>query len=207
MPKIVDKNEKMKRISDAALRVFRKLGYPRSRMVDIAAEAGIGKGTIYEYFNNKADILRFAFEQYFRIFSDGAIQTIMKENRPVDKLLALVDFSLRHAADWEDHCAVYVDYFGAARTDEEDRFSLVGMNEEMKRILRALIEEGQDAGEIDTEFNPMTGAELLLSMFDGVIFHRIFVGWGSDIDSVRKAAIRLITRGLLLGQSMDGSKG
>lgn len=197
MPKIVDKKEKARAISEAALKVFRKLGYPRTRMVDIANEAGIGKGTLYEYFKNKADIIRFAFEQYFSTFKTGAFQAMMKKSRPSEKLLALVDFSLSHAAEWEDHCAVYVDYFGAARTDEKDWFSLAGINDEMKRILKELIQEGQAAGEMDTQFNPVACAELLLSMFDGIIFHQIFVGWGSGRESIQKEAIRLITQGLL----------
>ncbi len=198
MPKIVDKEEKARAISNAALKVFRKLGYPRTRMVDIANEAGIGKGTLYEYFKNKADIIRFAFEQYFSTFKTSALQAMMKKSRPSDKLLALVDFSLSHVAEWEDHCAVYVDYFGAARTDEKDWFSLAGINDEMKRILKDLIEEGQAAGEMDTRFNPVACAELLLSMFDGIIFHQIFVGWGSGRESIQNEAIRLITQGLLL---------
>jgi len=64
---------------------------------------------------------------------------MIKESRSADKLLALVDFSLSHVTEWEDHCAVYVDYFGAARTDEKDWFSLAVINDEMKRILKELI--------------------------------------------------------------------
>jgi hypothetical protein len=131
---------------------------------------------------------------------------MMKKSRPSDKLLALVDFSLSHVAEWEDHCAVYVDYFGAARTDEKDWFSLAGINDEMKRILKDLIEKGQAAGEMDTRFNPVACAELLLSMFDGIIFHQIFVGWGSGRESIQNEAIRLITQGLLLTSSKHGKK-
>ncbi len=199
MPKIVDKKEKAKAIADAALIVFRERGYPHTRMVDIAIAAGMGKGTLYEYFKNKADILRFAFERYFSTFTQGAFQAMMQGTSPSDKLLALVDFSLRHAAEWEDHFALYVDYFVAARTNEKDWFSLAGINEEMKRILKHLIEDGQAAGEIDTEFDPVTCAEFLLAMFDGIIFHRIFVGYGSDRESIRNVSIKFIKHGLLLG--------
>ena len=94
-----------------------------------------------------------------------------------------------------------MDYFGTARTNEKDWFSLAGINEEMKRILKDLIEEGQTAGEIDSELNPVACAELLLAMFDGIIFHRIFVGYGSDRESIRDVSIQFIKRGLLLGRN------
>ena len=53
------------------------------------------------------------------------------------------------------------------------------------------------AGEVDTQFNPAACAELLLSMSDGIIFHRIFLGWGSGRESIQNQAMRLITQGLM----------
>lgn len=41
----------------AALRVFAKHGYGASRLEDVAAEAGVTKGTIYYYFKNKDALL------------------------------------------------------------------------------------------------------------------------------------------------------
>ena len=73
MPKIVDKKKKANAISDAALKVFRELGYNQTRMVDIAQMAGMGKGTLYEYFKDKAAILQFSFDQYFSVFSKGSL--------------------------------------------------------------------------------------------------------------------------------------
>ena len=179
MPKIVDKKEKSKAISNAALKVFRDIGYARTRMADISQAAGIGKGTLYEYFKNKADILRFAFEQYFNGFIEGALKTMSDEKSPTDRLLSLVEFSLNHTDEWEDHCAVYVDYFGEVRTEKEDFFSLARIYGETKTILKILIQEGQQAGEIDDELNPEATAEILLSLFDGIIFSRIFRGMGA----------------------------
>lgn len=197
MPKIVDKKEKARLISDAALKVFRDLGYARTRMVDISEAAGIGKGTLYEYFKNKADILRFAFEQYFSGFIEGALWAMSDEKGPSDRLLSLVEFSLNHTDEWEDHCAVYVDYFGEARTEKDDFFSLARIYEETRSILKTLIQEGQQAGEMDAELNPEATAEILLSLFDGIIFSRIFEGHGSSRELIKKTSLRIIENGLL----------
>ena len=82
MPKIVDKKKKAEAISDAALKVFREHGYNKTRMVDIAQMAGMGKGTLYEYFKDKADILRFAFDLYFSVFSEGILEAMMEKAKP-----------------------------------------------------------------------------------------------------------------------------
>ena len=103
MPKIVNKQKKSEDISRAALKVFRELGYHRSRMADIARAADVGKGTLYEYFKNKDDVLRFAFDSYFEFFKAGAMKAVASADDPADKLLALITFAVENTAEWESH--------------------------------------------------------------------------------------------------------
>ena len=201
MPKIVDKNKKAKAISDAALTVFREHGYYKTRMVDIAQTAGMGKGTLYEYFKDKADFLRFAFDQYFSVFSEGILEAMKAKIKPSEKILSLIDFALQHAAEWENHCAIFVDYFGAARTEAQKLFSLSDIYAEMKDILETLIKEAQSAGEIAEPFDPGAVAELLLSIYDGIILHKIFAGQEIKMDVLRKTTMTLITQGLFFRES------
>ncbi|MEA3499222.1 MAG: TetR/AcrR family transcriptional regulator [Campylobacterota bacterium] len=57
MPKIVDKIEKRKNIAKSTCNLFIQDGFVNISISQIAKVAGIGKGTIYEYFKNKEDIL------------------------------------------------------------------------------------------------------------------------------------------------------
>ena len=53
------KEEKQRRremILDAAGARFQRFGYSKTTMEEVAADAGISKGTIYIYFQNKEDI-------------------------------------------------------------------------------------------------------------------------------------------------------
>ncbi len=63
-------------------------------------------------------------------------------------------------------------------------------------MLTNLVSEGQAAGEIDKELDPAVVAELLVSVFDGIILHRVFEGQGADRESLRKATVTLIRNGL-----------
>ncbi|MBN1376645.1 MAG: TetR/AcrR family transcriptional regulator [Dehalococcoidia bacterium] len=49
--------ERQKQILDAALTVFSSRGFGESTVADIAAAAGIGVGTIYNYYKDKQDVL------------------------------------------------------------------------------------------------------------------------------------------------------
>ncbi|MFH1436796.1 MAG: TetR/AcrR family transcriptional regulator [Pseudomonadota bacterium] len=199
MPRLVDKKMKTAAIGGAAIKVFRRLGYHKARMADIAAEAGIGKGTLYEYFDNKADILRFEIERYFSAFESGAAEAMARVETPGQRLMSLVGFAFDHAAQWEDHCAVYVEYFGAARDSEAGHFSLFRIYAKMQGVIRALLEQGIDGGEISSAVDPVSTAELLVSVFDGVVLHGVFAGKGCGTEAMRKAAFRLISGGLLGG--------
>ena len=62
--KVVNKEHKVKSIAQAALGLFAQRGYAATRVEQIADSAGVGKGTIYEYFGTKADIFVAAIMQW-----------------------------------------------------------------------------------------------------------------------------------------------
>lgn len=195
MPKIIDRGKKTADISEAALKVFGDRGFSRTRMEDIAKEAGIGKGTIYEYFRDKVDILNYVVNQFFDAFLKGIIDVVETETKPAEKLLSLIDFALQNVAEWEDHCATYIEYFSSVREDE-GRFSLSGQYETMKKVIIDLVSECQKSGDIDGSFNPEAVAELLVSIYDGLIVHRLLEGRNMELELLRNTAMMVIKGGL-----------
>ena len=57
MPKIVNKEERRKEIALSCKKLFIEKGINALTIAEVAKTAGIGKGTIYEYFENKDDII------------------------------------------------------------------------------------------------------------------------------------------------------
>ncbi len=60
MPSTRENNKRTKRksILEAAFRLFSRNGYNQTSIEELAREAGIGKGTVYSYFQTKRDIVR-----------------------------------------------------------------------------------------------------------------------------------------------------
>jgi TetR/AcrR family transcriptional regulator, repressor for uid operon len=200
MPKIINKEEKTAEISEAALKVFRERGFSRTRMEDIANAAGIGKGTIYEYFKNKVDILHYVVDQFFNAFSQELINVVAREIKPAEKLMSFINFSLSNITEWEDHCAIYIEYFSSIR-NEEEKFLLSSQYEGMKEIIINLIGECQASGDIDRSFDPEVVAELLVSIYDGLIVHRMLEGKKIEMELLRKTSMMVIERGLFNSKS------
>src|SRR4029077_7946000 len=60
-------------ILDAALAVFAQKGYAAARMDDIAARAGVTKGTIYLYFENKEAVFKTLVRESLGAALDGVL--------------------------------------------------------------------------------------------------------------------------------------
>jgi AcrR family transcriptional regulator len=55
--KIIDKEQKRYDIARAAMEVFCERGFESASMSRVAGKAGVGKGTIYEYFPSKDELI------------------------------------------------------------------------------------------------------------------------------------------------------
>lgn len=95
------KESKRDLIMDAAIQVFSRKGYHHSKMEEIAVEAGIGKGTIYEYFPGKLQLLQEIMEQSYRLY-DHSLGSIMAGGTLEDKLDAMIRGHLQFCQDNKD---------------------------------------------------------------------------------------------------------
>lgn len=70
--KLVDKNQKRRDIARAAMGVFSERGFDATSMSLVAVAAGVGKGTIYEYFDSKDEMIAAAILVWLESIIEGA---------------------------------------------------------------------------------------------------------------------------------------
>lgn len=75
----MEENKKPKRdiILDAAFKLFVENGYANTKIIDIAEEANIGKGTVYEYFKSKDTL-------FCEIFKKKVVTNYSKVSKLID---------------------------------------------------------------------------------------------------------------------------
>ncbi len=76
-------------ILDAALKTFVKNGYPATRVSDIAAQAGVAEGTLYNYFTSKEEMLLALFDEKWGGMIDDLKIKVARLPDPNDKLKAM----------------------------------------------------------------------------------------------------------------------
>ena len=76
-------------ILEAAINQFKTKGFAAVRIADIAKEAGIGKGTVYEYFSSKEELLLKACS-YFCSTVDAGLESNVLNNPSLDNSVKFV---------------------------------------------------------------------------------------------------------------------
>jgi TetR/AcrR family fatty acid metabolism transcriptional regulator len=82
-------------ILDAALRTFVRRGYPDTKVAEIASEAGVAEGTLYNYFASKEDLLLALFDEKWGWIINEIRKKISRLNDPNRKLKAIFSLVVR----------------------------------------------------------------------------------------------------------------
>jgi TetR/AcrR family transcriptional regulator, cholesterol catabolism regulator len=85
-------------IVEAATRLVARQGFAKTVVRDIAEEANISVGLVYEYVRSKEDILFLIYEHWSRVWGEGLEKALARSEDPLDQLMSGVSF-LVTAAD------------------------------------------------------------------------------------------------------------
>ena len=146
----VDKDKKRRDIAVSCTELLFEKGINNLTITEIAKTAGIGKGTVYDYFGNKEEIV---FE-IFRNFIEELQQDIQKHaNSQISskqKVFLLFDFFLCESKPYEKHLDVFREYLSISLSSKNQQ--MIDFNNEcsvfVKNILEQIIESGIENGEI-----------------------------------------------------------
>lgn len=199
--KIIDKEEKRGQIMMAAIRLFAQKGFEKTTISDIAAEAEIGKGTVYEYFKNKEEMIHQSFH-FFLQQTEIDFQNILLEKIPaVEKLKQiLMAFGNVINAETESFVTMMFNFWGEAmRFQNTKNIIFTEMKKfyhSYRRIFADIIIEGMQDGSIRKSINPESVAIIIIGMLDGVM-----VQWLMDRDLINyeeilNTLISIILRGI-----------
>lgn len=143
-----DKRVQTKRevILEAAVQVFSTKGYHNARMEEIAAVAGIGKGTIYEYFDSKLqlfqDMMESSLQIYYTRMDLPKLETLPFEER----MLVLFESHIAFCREQKELTRVI--FWDTEIWDEELKDWTYNLRNEKEERLTEIVQESIERGEI-----------------------------------------------------------
>jgi TetR/AcrR family transcriptional regulator len=157
-------------IFDAAVREFAENGYSSASMNSLVKNAGISKGSIFQYFRSKGDL----FDSVVSV-ALGRIKSYLKSVKSETEDQCLVDrlaeFLRRGFQFIDEHPHLARIYFHLLRSGDAPFSSkqLAGITRSSTRFLRTLLIEAQDKQEISSKHNAERMAFLLNAMLEKLL--------------------------------------
>jgi len=182
-PERADAARNRRRILEAAERLLKERGVAGVSMDDVASEAGVGKGTLYRRFGDKAGLGIAVLDERERELQDAILRgpPPLGPGAPSRKRLkAFVRAYLDYA--WRN-----LDLLVVAETGSPGARYRSGVYAGFRRHVEILL---MDAGADD----PVLGAELVLAPLAGDFLRHVAVERELERDAILAALLRLVAR-------------
>mgnify|MGYP001815073911 CR=1 FL=1 len=152
MPIIVNKEEKRRNIALSCRELLLEHGINSLTISQIAKTAGVGKGTIYEYFENKEDIV-FEIITTFIIEHEKKLLELVEASITTKEKLFYFFYMLFENEMARRQLKVYKEFLAISLTNEPDEMLMFSeqCREKFHMILRQILESGKTTGEIAEE--------------------------------------------------------
>lgn len=195
MPKIVDRDAMQTAILEAGVKTFARKGYHAATIADLAATAGLGKGTLYLYFTSKEAVAEAMIDRYFRRMAER----LRAEVRPLS-LQAFLDGLRGAMAVPEDEAAlirVFFEVYGPALAAGDVARTLSGHFDDLGDHYAAALTHLVALGEVRTDLDPRSAGRALASLVDGMVLHGALFGASPRVGpDLRSEAVDIFLRGL-----------
>jgi len=183
-------------IVEAGVQVFSKKGYHHTKMEEIAVAAGIGKGTIYEYFSSKLQLFQEIMEKSLQYYNESVSTERKSQMTVAERIQMITEGHFRFCQQNMELSRII--FWDAEIIDEELKEWFYSKRKEKEEVLQNVIEEGIHRGEL----RPVD-AKLVTLMIGGIL-GQIWVpivleGWDVDAVLVAKQITDLIMSGISNG--------
>ena len=172
---------------NAAAEVFAKQGFAKTRVSDISQYAGVGKGTVYEYFSSKEELF-FAVFEWIKDEIRSRVDAVVDDHTSArDVLNAIFRTTADIITEHREVFSMNLEFWAASRGSAfEDRFSAAcrSMYHEYRTLTAEVIRRGQQNGEFRPDLDADRISVVIVSALDGL---GVQCWFDETVDAVRAA--------------------
>lgn len=186
--------EKHNVIIDAAVKTFARTGYHRTRVADIAREAGVADGTVYIYFENKEDILVSLFQELMNRFVEELCSELVQCQDANEKLEKIITYHLTTLAGKPEQAKVT--QIELRQIDQEINKGISGPLMRYFQLIEEVIEEGKAQNLYRQEINTRTARKVVFGAIDEVVTCWVMSTKVYDLAALSAPVYDMLVRGL-----------
>ena len=183
--------ERRQQLLDVARRRFVNHGYSGTSVSAIVRDAGVAQGTFYVYFGSKQALLAELRREVFRDYAQ-ALRKVAEGPGEADERLVSVIVEMVHVV----HRNVELErVFRQAESAQDLELTALQGRGKLAQMASALLVEGLGGHSMEVE-NPLLVAQLLVTLFDNVLFESLAYQRPANVVDTVMASLRLVLRGV-----------
>jgi AcrR family transcriptional regulator len=190
--------EKRKRIIASSAKIFAKSGFHVSTIQEIADHAGIGKGTVYEYFASKDDLFLTVYDEWMHHFEEAMQAALSATSDPLTQADTLIETAIKFYEDRADDAPLLLEFWAhALRTDNPAFLERIQATKSRVSALGAQITKKLIALKAFTKVDVASFALLEMGISDGIFLHWVLDKQAYSLRSAYKFRQSVIGAGLM----------
>ncbi len=190
MPKRTPKGQETReRILAAALREFARRGYSAVTLEEVAEAAGVTKGAVYYWFDDKDDLGRELQRDLYARLAQTALGGLAIPGAAVDNLVRCFDRYLEALGDLDEARFFLHDAWTIPALDESGRRA----HDDAVEMIREVLERAIARGEL-VALDADSLARVLLGIFDEATLHVLATGRRTEASAVVRHLVESLRR-------------
>lgn len=180
-------------IIQAAGRLFSERGIYPSRIDDVAATAGVGKGTVYWYFSSKDEVVLAVIEEFFDRAHEGLAALVQEPGTVAERLH---DYVRSHAAQLIEQphlAALAAEFYALAPREPKVRELLESYYDGWTDATAKMFDQGVERDELQTEDTRLS-ATTLIELIDGATLNWTATAGRFDLAQRFHQAVDVVVR-------------
>lgn len=171
MPRVAP--EMPSRLARCAFEVFSERGVRDVSIDDVAARAGVTKGSFYSHYRSKREVVLAACNHYYSTYKQRVHAQIADIADPLGRLRATIEFSVRTCVIDRASRVFTTEVFALSIQDDAVRAGWAQFYDTVRQQYVELLRAVCAAGQLQTP-DPVAAVNLMLAALEGVKLRAVF---------------------------------
>jgi len=192
-------NKTKKLIFESAIKIFSESGYRGATMDEIAANAGLAKGTLYYNFASKEEIFNFIVEEGIQILQNQVMEVQDMNIGPIEKLIKICKIQLTFLYGYTNFFKVVMSQLWGTENRQNE------LREKIKKYINEIeinIKVAMDNGEIEKGDTELIAFQFFGSLCSSAIYESIHIE-RIKLENIIDSTIKITMNGL--GINIEGT--
>lgn len=184
------------KIFQAAMELFLEHGYDKTTVEQIAEKADVAKGTFFNYFPTKDEVLYYLGDYRMAVMEQMLADELKDIKSAKEKLYACLRFFCKENEKYKSITALICKTIIKSILLDKNCEADINSNTQFKNRLVHIITEGQKLGEFRKNVNPVHSADLLFANYFFTLFDWFENKLEGSLEDETIARVDLIMKGI-----------